>query len=53
MGQGAHTSEMGTKCRNANVKPMKTSWKDTALGWMIILRWILKEWDGIMWTVLI
>jgi hypothetical protein len=50
MGHGAHTSEMGTKCRKANVKQMETSWKDTALDWTIILRRILKEWDGMMWT---
>jgi len=53
MGQGALTSELGTKCRTANVKPMESLWKDRALGWMTILWWIVKEWDGMMWTGLI
>jgi hypothetical protein len=30
-------SKLGIKCRKANVKPMETSWKDKALGWVIIL----------------
>jgi len=51
MGQEAlTTSELGTKCRIADVKPIETLWKDATLGWMIVLWWILKEWDGMMWT---